>query len=306
MGRYLLVRLFQSIITVLIFLAIIFVLVRLTGDPVLQFMAPDAMPADYDRLRTWLGLDQPMYVQYVLYIKNAVTGDLGDSIFTKRAVLDSLKEALPNSLSLALVSAAMAFLLAIPLGVLAATHKGTLADTAARGIAGLGQSLPSFWVGMLLIQFFAVQWGWLPASGTGDLKNYILPGATLGLFLMAGPLRLLRSSMLEVSEADFIKLARIKGTSETVITWKHALRNALLPVLSFSGMYVAILITGSITTEVVFAWPGIGRLAYRAILNHDFPLIQGVVLAMAFVVVVTSLLIDLLYAYVDPRIRLKA
>jgi peptide/nickel transport system permease protein len=303
--RFALIRTLQSLIGLILLLAVLFFLIRLIGDPALQFLSPDATKEDYQLIRKRLGLDKPLYIQYGLFVISTFKGDLGKSIFTKRPVIDSIKEALPNSLRLALVSALMAFLVAGPLGVMAAVRKGTSLDTFARVIAGLGQSLPSFWVGFLLIELFTVQLGILPASGVGDWTHYMMPASCLALFLMAGPLRLLRSSMLEVFDSEYIKLARIKGVSERVIVWKHALRNALLPVLSYSAMYLAILITGSITTEVVFAWPGIGRLAYRAIINQDFPLIQGVVLIIAVIVIVANLLADILYAYVDPRIRLK-
>jgi peptide/nickel transport system permease protein len=251
-------------------------------------------------------LDKPIYVQYYIFLANAVKGDFGDSLFTRRPVIDSIKEALPNTIRLIVVGAIMAYMIAVPLGVMAAVKRGGTIDTFARGLAGLGQSIPTFWVGLMMINVFTVRLGILPAFGMGDCTHYLMPATCIALFLMPGPIRLLRSSMLEVLESEYIRLARIKGVSERVVIWKHALRNSLLPVLSFSGIYLALLVTSCILTETVFAWPGVGRLAYTAIVSNDFPLIQGVVLLTAVLVIVANFLTDILYAYVDPRIRLKA
>jgi peptide/nickel transport system permease protein len=188
---------------------------------------------------------------------------------------------------------------------MAAVKKGRAIDTAARVIAGLGQSAPSFWIGLILIQFFAVQARILPSSGMGSWKHYVMPSTCLALFILAGPIRLLRSSMLEALDSEYIRLAKIKGVSPRSIVWKHALRNSLLPVVSFSAMYIASLVTGAILVETVFAWPGIGRLSYRAIINQDYPVIQGVVLTTAVIVIGANFIADILYAYIDPRIRLK-
>lgn len=305
MRRFIIVRFFQSMVALIIFSMIVFGLVRLGGDPTLQFMSPQDTREDYERIRTRLGLDKPIYIQYGIFLINAAMGDFGNSIFTGRPVIDSIKEMLPNSARLIVVSALIAFVIAIPLGVTAAVKRGRAIDTLARVIAGLGQSLPSFWLGLMLMQLFVVILGVLPASGMGGWKHYLMPASTLAFFFMPGIIRLIRSSMLEVLDSEYIRLARIKGVSERIVIWKHALRNSLLPVLSFTGVYLALLITGAIVTETVFAWPGIGRLAYRAILNNDFPLIQGVVLLTAVIVVVANFLTDIIYSYVDPRIRLK-
>jgi peptide/nickel transport system permease protein len=195
------------------------------------------------------------------------------------------------------------FIFSIPLGVLAAVRKDTALDVCVRVIAGLGQSLPTFWVGLMLIHIFVVMLGILPSSGMGSWKHYLMPAFCMGNFLMAGIVRLLRSSMLEVLDSDYIRLARVKGVSQTAVIWSHALRNSLLSVLSFGGMYIAIMITGAILIETVFAWPGFGRLAYSAIVNQDFPLIQGVILMAGAIVMVANLLTDISYAYLDPRIR---
>ena len=303
MRRFIFVQFIQLVATLLVLSAIVFALVRLGTDPVLQFLPPEATRDDYLRLKALYGLDQPIYVQYGIFMALALKGDFGDSIFTKRPVIDSIKEALPNSLLLILASTVIGFIFAIPLGVKAAANKGKFTDRLARVIAGLGQSAPSFWVALMMIQVFAVQFRILPSSGMSTWKHYVMPATCLAFFLVAGPIRLLRSSMLEAMDSEYIKLAKIKGVSPRGIVWKHALRNSLLPVVSYSAMYIASMITGAILVETVFAWPGIGRLAYRAILNQDYPVIQGVVLITAIFVIVANFLADIIYAYLDPRIR---
>ena len=303
MQRYIVMRLFQNIIALIILSMIIFFLVRLSGDPALLMLPEGATQEHYQEMRAQLGLDKPIYVQYGIFLANAARGDFGRSIRTKRVVIASIKEALPNSMKLVVVSMVMAILISIPLGVMAAVKKGAFIDTFARVVAGLGQSLPTFWVGLMLIQLFVVWLGILPASGMETWKHYLMPAFCLAIYLVAGIVRLLRSSMLDALDSDYIKMARIKGVSERVIIYKHALRNSILPILSFGGMYVAIMITGAILIETVFAWPGIGRLAYRAIVSQDFPLIQGVVMAAAVVVMTANLITDILYSFFDPRIR---
>ena len=303
MQRYIVIRIIQSVIALLILSMVIFGLVRLSGDPALLMIPEGATTEDYHYMRAFLGLDKPIYVQYSIFIANAVKGDFGKSIRTKRPVIDSIKEALPNSIKLVAVSMVMAFIISIPLGAMAAVKKGTFIDTFARVLAGLGQSVPTFWVGLMLIQLFVINLGILPSTGMDTWKHYLMPAFCLAIYMVAGVVRLLRSSMLEALESDYVKMARIKGVSERVVVYKHALRNSLLPVLSFGGMYIAIMITGAILIETVFAWPGIGRLAYRAIVGQDFPLIQGVVIAAAIVVMIANLITDILYSYFDPRIR---
>jgi ABC-type dipeptide/oligopeptide/nickel transport system permease component len=305
MKRLFLVRFYQSLIALIVLSMVVFGVIRIGGDPALRFLPPDATKDDYELIRAHLGLDRPVYIQYAVFLKNALQGDLGKSIFTKRPVIDSIGEMLPNSFRLILVSAIMAYLIAIPLGVMAAVKKGSLLDTAARILAGLGQSLPSFWVGLMMIELFVVWLGVLPASGMGGWRHYLMPAGCLALFIVPGPIRLIRSSMLEALDSEYIRFARIKGVSPMCIVWKHALRNSLLPLLSFSAMYLALLVTGGIVTETVFAWPGMGRLAYQAILDQDFPVIQGVVLTTAVIVIAANFVADLLYAYIDPRIRIR-
>ena len=303
MERFLVIRFLQMVVTLFILSMLIFGLVRLGGDPVLQFLSPDADRSEYLEKRAQLGLDKPVYVQYWRFVSGAIRGDFGASIFTRRPVIDSVKEMLPNTIRLIVASMIIAFAFAIPLGVYAAVKRGSFMDFVARLVAGLGQSAPAFWVALILIQIFAIKLHILPTSGMGEWKTYVLPSVCLAFFIVAAPIRLLRSSMLEALDSEYIKLARIKGVDERVVIWKHAFRNSLLPVLTFAAMHIASLITGTILIETVFAWPGIGRLAYRAIVNQDFPVIQAVVLTTAGFVIIANFIVDILYGFIDPRIR---
>ena len=303
MQRYILRRFFQSLLALLAISMLIFIMRRLTGDPVMLMLPDDASREDIAQLRHALGLDQSLPVQYWVFISKAGRGDFGRSIKGQMPVSEMIKDRLPNSLKLGAVALCIAVLLAFPLGVVAAVKKGTALDTMANIVAVLGQSLPQFWVGIVLIQIFAVQLRWLPVAGVGTLWHYILPAFTLGWFVVAGMMRLLRSSMLDVMGSEFVKLARIKGVPESTVIWKHALRNAMIPVLTFGAIYLTILVTGAILVETVFAWPGLGQLIYQGIVFRDFPVVQAVVLLTAGIVIVVNLLVDILYAYVDPRIR---
>ena len=303
MQRYIVRRVGQSLIALLILSILIFGMVRLTGDPTLLMLPEDATQADMIQLQRALGLDRPIPVQYWVFITNALQGDFGRSIKGRMPVIDIIRERLPNSIRLGSASLLVTLLIALPLGVFAAVYKGSALDTCAQIVAVLGQSMPMFWVGIVLIQIFAVYLQLLPSGGTGTWAHYVLPAFTLGWWLVAGIMRLLRSSMLEVLDTEFIKLARIKGLTEAKIIWKHALRNSLIPVVTFGGIYMAVLITAAILVETVFAWPGVGRLVYEAIVSRDFPVVQAIVLMTAGFVIVTSLVVDILYAYLDPRIR---
>ncbi len=303
MKRYLFIRLVQSLVTLFMLSILIFVLVRLAGDPALLLLPENASQEDYLRLRAELSLDRPIPVQYLVFLGKAVQGDFGQSIRTHKPVMSSIKDSLPNSLKLVGVAFVFTMLFSIPLGTLAAVYQDSPVDMAVRVLAGLGQSLPTFWVGLMMIQLFGVKLRWFPITGMEGWQNYIMPSTCMGVFLMAGIVRLLRSSMLEVLETDFIRMARIKGITELRVVLKHALKNSLLPVVSFGSMYVAIMVTGAILIETVFNWPGFGRLSYDAIVNQDFPLIQGVILTAGALVMLTNLGTDILYAYLDPRIR---
>jgi peptide/nickel transport system permease protein len=303
MHKYIVRRFFQSLLALLVLSMLIFLMSRMTGDPTMLMLPDDATREDMERLRHALGLDKPLPVQYWVFLSNAVQGDFGRSIKGQMPVIDMIKERLPNSIKLAAVALCIAVLLAFPLGVVAAVKKDTALDTVANIVAVLGQSLPQFWVGIVLIQVFAVHLRWLPVAGVGSLAHYVLPAFTLGWFVVAGMMRLLRSSMLDVLGSEFVKLARIKGLPGRTVIWKHALRNALIPVLTFGAIYLAILVTGAILVETVFAWPGIGQLIYQGIVFRDFPVVQAVVLLTAAIVIAVNLLVDITYAYIDPRIR---
>jgi peptide/nickel transport system permease protein len=305
MHKYIVRRFFQSLLALLVLSMVIFLMSRLTGDPTLLMLPDDATHEDIAQLRRALGLDRPLPVQYWVFIRKAVQGDFGRSIKGQMPVIDMIKERLPNSIKLAAVALGIAVLMAFPLGVMAAVKKDTAFDRLANIVAVLGQSLPQFWVGIVLIQIFAVRLRWLPVAGVGSFSHYVLPAFTLGWFVVAGMMRLLRSSMLDVLGSEFVKLARIKGLPARTVIWKHALRNALIPVLTFGAIYLAILVTGAILVETVFAWPGVGQLIYQGIVFRDFPVVQAVVLLTAGIVTAVNLLVDIAYAYIDPRIRFR-
>lgn len=303
MGRFLLTRVLQSLAALAILSVVVFALARATGDPLHLILPMVASEEDYANARRYLGLDRPLHEQYLTFVGHALTGDFGTSIRARRPVLELLGDRLPASLKLAAFSMTVSVLIAFPLGVMAAVKKGTGVDRAAQVVAVLGQSLPTFWVGIILIEFVAGRLQWLPAGETGTLAHYVLPGFTLGWFVVAGMMRLLRSGMLEVLDSEYVKLARLKGVAERRVIWMHALKNALIPVVTFAGIYFAILVTTAIVVETVFAWPGLGRLAYEAITGRDFPVIQAVVLVTAAIVAAVNLCVDCLYAFIDPRIR---
>lgn len=305
MQQYILRRSFQSIIALFLLSIIIFAVVRMTGDP--SYLLIDESASEEQRLeiRRGLGLDRPLVVQYGIFAGNFLQGDFGRSVRGRTPVKDQLVERLMPSLKLAGFAILIIVVTAVPLGVIAAVKKGTIIDSAAKLIAVLGQSLPSFWLGIILIEIFAVQLDLLPAQGMGGFSHYILPGFTLSLFLVAGVMRLLRSSMLDVLDSEYIKLARVKGLSETKVIWKHALKNSLIAVVTFGGTYVAALITLAILVEVVFAWPGLGRMVFNGIINRDFPVVQTLVILTGALVIAVNLLVDILYAYLDPRVRFE-
>lgn len=305
MQRYVAGRLVQCLVTLLVISLLVFALARLTGNP-LDVMLPIDASADLrNEVGRELGLDRPVYVQYARFIGSLLAADLGTSIRTRKPVALLIGQRLPNTLKLVCLSTGMALLLALPLGVVAATRKGGLWDVGARAAALFGQSVPTFWAGIVLISVFAVNLDLLPAGRKEGLSSYVLPAVTLGLFgfMLAGVVRLLRGSMLDVLDSEYVKFARLKGLSEPAVTWKHAFRNALIPVVTFVGFYFGILMAGSVVVETVFAWPGIGRLAFEAVQWRDYPVIQGVVLLVSAVILAANLLVDVLYAYIDPRIR---
>ena len=296
-------RLLQSLVALAILSVVVFVLARTTGDPLHLILPMSATEEDYRNARQYLGLDRPYVEQYLSFVGRALVGDFGMSLRARRPVSELIAERLPNSLRLAAFAMGVSLALAFPLGVMAAVKKGTGIDRTAQVIAVLGQSLPTFWVAIVLVEVVAGRLQWLPAGGIGGFTSYILPGFTLGWFVVAGMMRLLRSGMLEVLDSEYVKLARVKGVVERRVVWLHALKNALIPVVTFAGIYFAILVTTAIVVETVFAWPGLGRLAYEGISSRDFPVIQAVVLTTAAIVAAVNLCVDCLYAVIDPRIR---
>ena len=306
MIRFVLVRVVQSLVALAILSVVVFALARFTGDPLQLILPMSATPEDFDNARRYLGLDRPYHEQYLSFVGRALVGDFGTSLRARKPVNELLRERVPNSLKLASFAMGVTLLLAFPLGVLAAVHKETAIDRAAQVIAVLGQSLPTFWVAIILVEFVAGRLQWLPAGGMDSAASYVLPGFTLGWFVVAGMMRLLRSGMLEVLDSEYVKLARVKGVAERRVIWQHALKNALIPVVTFAGIYFSILVTTAIVVETVFAWPGMGRLAYEAITSRDFPVIQAVVLTTAAIVALVNIAVDCLYAVIDPRIRYGA
>jgi peptide/nickel transport system permease protein len=303
MQRYLVRRLLQGLLTLLIISALVFLLARWSGNP-LDVMLPDeATEEDYARAARHWGLDRPLPLQYVAFLRHALQGDFGDSIRLREPALQLVLARLPATLQLAGAAMAVSLLLAVPIGVLSAVHRDTLLDAGGKVIALLGQSMPSFWLGIVLIWVFAVMLGWLPSSGRGGLQHYILPAIALGWYQVAALMRLIRSSMLDVLDSEYVKLARVKGVTPPMVVWKHCLRNAAIPPLTYFGVIAAVLLTGSVVTETVFSWPGIGLLAIDAVRYRDFPLVQTIVLLFAMTFILVNLIVDVLYAYIDPRIR---
>lgn len=305
MFSLLLNRLVQTLVVLIGLSIVIFGLTRLSGDPVELMLPVDATIEARAELRRTLGLDKPLADQYLAFVRGVAKGDLGVSIRERRPAMQLVWERLQNSAVLALAAMTTAMAIAIPLAIASAVWKGTAIDMFARGVAVLGQSLPTFFVGLVLIIVVAGRWGLLPAGGSGTWQHYILPAFTLGWFVVAGMMRLLRASLIEVLDSEYIKLARIKGVSEWRVVMRHALRNALISVVTLGGVYFALLISTAVIVETVFAWPGFGRLAYDAVRFRDFPVTQAVVLTTAVVVVVANLLVDLLYTWIDPRIRVS-
>jgi peptide/nickel transport system permease protein len=301
--RFVFSRVLQSLVALAILSVVVFILARATGDPLQLILPMSATPEDYADARRYLGLDRPYVEQYLSFVGRAVTGDFGNSLRARRPVIELIQERLPNSVRLAAFAMGISLAIAFPLGVLAAVKKGTGLDRTAQVIAVLGQSLPTFWVAIVLVEVVAGRLQWLPAGGNEGFASYVLPGFTLGWFVVAGMMRLLRSGMLEVLDSEYVKLARVKGVVEHRVIWMHALKNALIPVVTFAGIYFSILVTTAIVVETVFAWPGLGRLAYEGISSRDFPVIQAVVLTTAAIVAVINLGVDCLYAVIDPRIR---
>lgn len=305
MLRYALKRFGELLVSLILMSAIVFLLGRMSGDPIARLIGDYGTFEDRARVSAELGFDKPIVEQYLIFAAHAVRGDLGRSVAgDHRPALALVAERLPASLQLALAALVVSLVLGIPLGVLAAVTRGSAWDFLARTFALFGQSVPVFWLGIVLMYIFAVQLRWLPTSGYGGAVSFVLPAVTMGLFSVAAITRLVRGSMIDALQSEYIKLARIKGLSETRVIWKHALRNSLIPVLTFMGSFFGTMITGAVVVETIFSWPGIGRLAYEAILGRDFPVMQAVVLVITAIFILANLMVDIAYAWLDPRIQL--
>ena len=296
-------RVIASAIAVLIVTVIVFVLARIQGDPRTLYIDEDMSQETYDALGKELGLDRPIYYQYLVFIGKVATGDLGVSIHQRRPVADIVIERLPATLKLAAAGFLFSIVIGVPMGILSAVTRGSAWDVAGRTFAVLGHSLPSFWVGIMAIFVFSVQLGWLPTFGDGGLDHYILPSIALGWAAAGGQMRLVRSAMLETLDSQYVVLARAKGVSQRNVIFRHALRNALLAPLTFAGLTLGSLITGAIIIETVFAWPGLGLLAINSVVSSDYAILQGVMIVITVFYIGTSLLVDVIYGWVDPRIR---
>jgi peptide/nickel transport system permease protein len=298
-------RLLSALLTVVGVATLVFFLIHLIpGDPVDRILGDSARPADREALRTALGLDAPVSVQFGRYMAGLTRLDLGDSIVSGRPVVSLIAEHLPATLQLAAAALAISLLVAVPLGVIAARRRGTRLDSLAMGFSLIGVSIPNFWLGPMLILFFSLWLGWTPVSGREGLASLVLPALTLGTSLAAVLARMVRSSLLEVFQEDFMRTARAKGLDENTVVWRHGLRNALLPVVTLVGLQLGALLGGAVITETVFSWPGIGLLLVDAIQARDYPVVQGCVLTISTTYVLVNLGTDLIYGVIDPRIEL--
>ena len=303
MQRFLVRRFFISIVTLLVVSVVIFAMSRASGDPRHIFLDDYSTQEDWDRLTVSLGLDKPYYQQYGIFLSDAMQGNFGVSIKEKRPVVDIIGERVAATVLLGGAAFLFSIVLGLPLGVLSAVRRGSPFDSGGKVLALIGQSAPNFWLGIMMMFFFAVHLGWLPPYGRQEKLSIVLPAITLGWYYVAANLRLIRSAMLDALDSEYIKLARAKGVTPAVGIWKHALRTALVPALTFAGVTLGALVTGSLVVETVFAWPGLGQLAVQALFGADYPLLQGVVMVFTMLYVAAALAVDVLYAYIDPRIR---
>jgi peptide/nickel transport system permease protein len=304
MQRYIAIRILQSIIALLVLTVIVFSLARIAGDPLDVLLPLEATVEDAERVRAAWGLDRPLYIQYFKFLGNALTGDFGESIKHRdQQAIDLVFDRLPNTAMLAGLALVVATAIAIPIGVLSAVKKDTVFDYIGKLIALTGQSLPAFWLGLVLMWIFAVKLGLVPTSGKSGIDSFILPTIAIGWFQVAALMRLVRSSMLDVLDSEYVKLARIKGLPEHKVVWKHCLRNAAIAPFTYFALILGSLMVGSVSIEFVFAWPGVGLLAVDSTIARDFPVIQAVVIVFCVVYITANLLVDIGYAYVDPRIR---
>ncbi|MCC6174777.1 MAG: ABC transporter permease [Chloroflexi bacterium] len=305
MAKYLAQRLVGLLLVVLGVATVVFFAIRIAGDPVALLVGQNASAEDIERLRHSLGLDQPLLIQYVRFLQGAMTFDLGQSLRYRQPVVDLIAAALPTTVQLTVTAMVLAVIVALPTGILAALRPGSLVDLGAMSVAVVGQAMPVFWLGILLILVFSVGLRWFPTGGWGSPENFVLPTLALGTYATARISRLVRSGMVEVLSQDYIRTARSKGISEMRIVLRHALKNAAIPVVTVIALEFGALLGGAVITETIFAIPGLGRLAVSSVFSRDYPVVQGVVFVAAIAVSVVNLSVDLLYTYLDPRIRLS-
>ena len=303
MQRYIMTRFFYALISLVLLSMTIFCIVRITGDPAILMAEPGAKEEDLQAIRREFGLDKPWPVQYAVWVKNMVRGDFGKSIYYRVPAFDLYMQRLPASIQLGAVAMVIAIALGIPIGIFSAVRVNTWLDNFGNIFANLGLALPQFWVGLIFILFFSVYLNLLPSSGSGTVKHIIMPAVSLGWVFMASQMRLSRSAMLEVLGSEYVKLARIKGLSERLVIVKHAFKNAIIPVLTFAAINLGLILNGAIVVETVFAWPGVGRLLVEGVSFRDFPVVQVTVIMGGVIIVMVNLVVDILYAYIDPRIR---
>jgi peptide/nickel transport system permease protein len=307
-GRYIVKRIGQGIVTLWLVTLGVFALLRLTGDPLSFLLPPDATKEDRAHMIAAYGLNKPLWQQYLIFNKNLAAGRFGESLrWNSRDALEVFLARLPATLQLTCTAMGFSLLLGVVLGTLSATHPDTLFDRVGKVLAILGQSMPVFWVGILLILLFTVYLGWLPSAGGIDrlgLKGLILPAATLGWLFVAAHMRIVRSSMLDALDADYIKMVQAKGMPRRIVIWKHALKNAAIPIFTLFAVNFAQLISGAVVTETIFAWPGVGRLLVDSIFVRDYTVVQAVVFFSAAFIVTINILVDVTYAWLDPRIRI--
>ncbi len=303
MPHFVLQRLRHAVFVLIAISFISFFFIHLSGDPVLLMLPADATAAEVAAMRERLGFDDPLLVQYGRFFRGVVTGDLGNSLYYHVPVLGLVLQRLPASAELAVAAMAVALVVAVPVGVVSAVARGSALDLLSMVVSLFGLSMPHFWLGIMMILLFSVTLGWLPTSGRGTAAHLVMPALALGAGMMAMFARLTRSVMLDVLNLDYVRTARAKGLAERAVVAKHALRNALIPLVTVAGMQFGFLLGGTVVVETVFGWPGLGRLIVQAIFNRDYPLVQAAVLVLAVIFVAVNLAVDLLYGLLDPQIR---
>jgi peptide/nickel transport system permease protein len=303
MIRYVAVRILQLIPSLIGLSLILFVLMRIGGDPVSNLVRPEASPEEIAAVRAAYGFDRPLHEQYFSSIGMILMGDFGDSVRFRSAAMPLVLERLPATLQLAAAATLVALLIAIPTGLISALFQNSPLDVTITLASTLGRAMPNYWLGIMLILFFSVQLRWLPVSGTGDWRNLVLPAVTLGIGVAPALARILRSSLIEVLRREYVVTARAKGLTESIVLLRHALRNALIPFVTILGLQVAWLLGGAVIVEEVFAWPGMGRLIFRSVQVRDLAVVQAGVFIFALIVMVANLVVDMSYAWLDPRIR---